>query len=138
VNPRIAPTPEQRTSITIKDVARMANVSVATVSRTMNGHQHVAEPVRARVLEAARTLHYVPHHAARSLSSRRTHTIGVILPDLHGEFFSELIRGIDTVARERGLHQREYSVRLARDRGSRSRRTPCPRARAPRTRRSRP
>ena len=104
MNPRIAPTPEQRTSITIKDVARMANVSVATVSRTMNGHQHVAEPVRARVLEAARTLHYVPHHAARSLSSRRTHTIGVILPDLHGEFFSELIRGIDTVARERGLH----------------------------------
>ncbi|UYB54507.1 LacI family transcriptional regulator [Xanthomonas sp. AM6] len=82
----------------------MANVSVATVSRTMNGHQHVAEPVRARVLEAARTLHYVPHHAARSLSSRRTHTIGVVLPDLHGEFFSELIRGIDTVARERGLH----------------------------------
>ncbi|MDL5364137.1 LacI family DNA-binding transcriptional regulator [Xanthomonas sp. NCPPB 2654] len=104
MNPRIAQAPEQRASITIKDVARMANVSVATVSRTMNGHQHVAEPVRARVLEAARTLHYVPHHAARSLSSRRTHTIGVILPDLHGEFFSELIRGIDTVARERGLH----------------------------------
>ncbi|WP_369941469.1 LacI family DNA-binding transcriptional regulator [Xanthomonas medicagonis] len=104
MNPRTAPAPEQRASITIKDVARLANVSVATVSRTMNGHQHVAEPVRARVLEAARTLHYVPHHAARSLSSRRTHTIGVVLPDLHGEFFSELIRGIDTVARERGLH----------------------------------
>ncbi|QNH23387.1 LacI family transcriptional regulator [Xanthomonas sp. GW] len=104
MNPRIAHAPEQRASITIKDVARLANVSVATVSRTMNGHQHVAEPVRARVLEAARTLHYVPHHAARSLSSRRTHTIGVVLPDLHGEFFSELIRGIDTVARERGLH----------------------------------
>ncbi|WP_369977810.1 LacI family DNA-binding transcriptional regulator [Xanthomonas bundabergensis] len=104
MNPRIAQAPEQRASITIKDVARLANVSVATVSRTMNGHQHVAEPVRARVLEAARTLHYVPHHAARSLSSRRTHTIGVVLPDLHGEFFSELIRGIDTVARERGLH----------------------------------
>lgn len=96
--------PDQRANITIKDVARLANVSVATVSRTMNGHQHVAESVRARVLEAARTLHYVPHHAARSLSSRRTHTIGVVLPDLHGEFFSELIRGIDTVARERGLH----------------------------------
>src|SRR3546814_13311487 len=42
--------------------------------------------------------------AARSLSSRRTHTIGVVLPDLYGEFFSELIRGIDQVARERGLH----------------------------------
>ncbi|MBN6152556.1 LacI family DNA-binding transcriptional regulator [Xanthomonas sp. AmX2] len=104
MNPRTAQPPGPRASITIKDVARMANVSVATVSRTMNGHQHVAEPVRERVLEAARTLHYVPHHAARSLSSRRTHTIGVVLPDLHGEFFSELIRGIDTVARERGLH----------------------------------
>ncbi|CTP89368.1 LacI family transcriptional regulator [Xanthomonas translucens pv. arrhenatheri] len=104
MNPRLAHPPEQRASITIKDVARLANVSVATVSRTMNGHQHVAEPVRARVLEAARTLHYVPHHAARSLSSRRTHTIGVVLPDLHGEFFSELIRGIDLIARERGLH----------------------------------
>src|SRR3546814_673312 len=49
-------------------------------------------------------LRYSPHHAARSLSSRRTHTIGVVLPDLYGEFFSELIRGIDQVARERGLH----------------------------------
>ncbi|HBK46419.1 MAG TPA: LacI family transcriptional regulator [Xanthomonadaceae bacterium] len=91
-------------SVTIKDVARQANVSVATVSRTMNGHQHVAESVRERVLQVARSLQYIPHHAARSLSSRRTHTIGVVLPDLHGEFFSELIRGIDQVAREHGYH----------------------------------
>lgn len=91
-------------SVTIKDVARQAQVSVATVSRTMNGHQHVAESVRERVLQAARALHYIPHHAARSLSSRRTHTIGVVLPDLHGEFFSELIRGIDQVARDHGYH----------------------------------
>src|SRR5690606_16236525 len=47
---------------------------------------------------------YSPHHAARSLSSRKTNTIGVVLPDLYGEFFSELMRGIDQVARERGLH----------------------------------
>ncbi|RPE81482.1 LacI family DNA-binding transcriptional regulator [Vulcaniibacterium tengchongense] len=91
-------------NVTIKDVARMAQVSVATVSRALNGHGNVAAPVRARVLAAARELRYTPHAAARSLSSRRTQTIGVVLPDLYGEFFSELIRGIDQVAREHGLH----------------------------------
>jgi LacI family transcriptional regulator len=90
--------------VTIKDVARRANVSVATVSRALNGHQHVTDAVRLRVLSVADELRYSPHHAARSLSSRRTHTIGVVLPDLHGEFFSELMRGIDQVAREHGLH----------------------------------
>ena len=91
-------------SVTIKDVARAAKVSVATVSRAINGHDNVAEAVRRRVLAVAHELRYSPHHAARSLSSRRTHTIGVVLPDLHGEFFSELVRGIDLVARDCGLH----------------------------------
>ena len=91
-------------SITIKDVARQAGVSVATVSRALNGHPNVAADVRQRVLDVAAQLRYSPHHAARSLSSRRTQTIGVVLPDLYGEFFSELMRGIDHVARERGLH----------------------------------
>jgi LacI family transcriptional regulator len=91
-------------SVTIKDVARQANVSVATVSRALNGHQNVAEDVRKRVVSVANALRYSPHHAARSLSSRRTNTVGVVLPDLYGEFFSELMRGIDHVARERGLH----------------------------------
>jgi LacI family transcriptional regulator len=79
-------------------------VSVATVSRALNGHGNVTEGVRHRVLAAARDLHYTPHAAARSLSSRRTQTLGVVLPDLHGEFFSELIRGIDQAAREHDLH----------------------------------
>ncbi len=91
-------------SVTIKDVARQAKVSVATVSRALNGHPNVAEDVRQRVLDVAAELRYSPHHAARSLSSRRTQTIGVVLPDLYGEFFSELMRGIDHVARERGLY----------------------------------
>ncbi|MCD9031296.1 LacI family transcriptional regulator [Luteimonas sp. Y-2-2-4F] len=91
-------------SVTIKDVAREANVSVATVSRALNGHENVAVDVRKRVLEVADRLRYSPHHAARSLSSRRTQTIGVVLPDLYGEFFSELMRGIDAVARTHGLH----------------------------------
>ncbi|WP_058834853.1 LacI family DNA-binding transcriptional regulator [Luteimonas abyssi] len=91
-------------SITIKDVAREANVSVATVSRALNGHENVAAEVRKRVFEVADRLRYTPHHAARSLSSRRTQTVGVVLPDLYGEFFSELMRGIDAVARSHGLH----------------------------------
>lgn len=91
-------------SVTIKDVAKDANVSVATVSRALNGHGNVADAVRKRVMQVANQLRYSPHHAARSLSSRRTQTIGVVLPDLYGEFFSELMRGIDQVARERGFH----------------------------------
>ena len=89
---------------TIRDVARAADVSVATVSRSLNGNESVAAETRDRVLRAAGELDYVPNSGARALSTRRTDTIGVLLPDLHGEFFSELIRGIDLAARARGLH----------------------------------
>lgn len=95
---------QKRLNVTIKDVARLANVSVATVSRALNGHDNVTEAVRNSVLKVAAELRYSPHAAARSLSSRRTHTVGVVLPDLHGEFFSELVRGIDQVAREHGQY----------------------------------
>lgn len=91
-------------NVTIKDVALAAQVSVATVSRALNGHANVAEAVRGRVFAAAKRLRYTPHAAARSLSSRRTHTLGLVLPDLYGEFFSELVRGVDQAARERSLH----------------------------------
>ncbi|KRF01215.1 LacI family transcriptional regulator [Frateuria sp. Soil773] len=89
---------------TIKDVAREARVSVASVSRALNGQAGVTEQTQQRIREAATRLRYIPHGAARSLITRRTHTIGALLPDLHGEFFSELIRGIDLAARSRGLH----------------------------------
>jgi LacI family transcriptional regulator len=89
---------------TIKDVARLAGVSVATVSRVMNGSAVVSAPRRGRVQKAAARLNYSPNVAARSLITNRTHAIGVLLPDLFGEFFSEVIRGIDHVAREAGLH----------------------------------
>lgn len=89
---------------TIKDVARAAGVSVATVSRVLNGHANVTDETRARIRAVMEELHYVPHGAAQSLVTRRTHTVGVLLPDMHGEFFSELIRGIDAAARLQGLH----------------------------------
>jgi LacI family transcriptional regulator len=90
--------------VTIHDVAARAGVSVATVSRVLNGKVPVREATSAHVRAAARSLRYVPNLAARSLSIRRSHTIGVVLPDVHGEFFSEVIRGIDLAARENGYH----------------------------------
>jgi LacI family transcriptional regulator len=95
--------PRPGADASIKDVARKAGVSIASVSRVMNDHDNVREETRARVLAAVRSLRYVPHSGARSLITHRTHAIGVLLPDLHGEFFSEIIRGIDTVARQRKL-----------------------------------
>lgn len=89
---------------TLRDVAREAQVSTATVSRVINGHGNVTNATRARILGIVERLNYVPDSAARSLSTGLTNTIGVLLPDLHGEFFSEIIRGIDQAARRRGLH----------------------------------
>ena len=89
---------------TIRDVAREAGVSVATVSRVFNDSGPVNEETRRRIQEVARRLHYAPDSAARSLITRRTHTLGVLLPDLYGEFFSEVIRGIDQTAQGSGYH----------------------------------
>ncbi|MDY6923029.1 MAG: LacI family DNA-binding transcriptional regulator [Pseudomonadota bacterium] len=89
---------------TIRDVAERAAVSVASVSRVLTGAGAVAEGTRARVMQAVEALQYVPHSGARSLSTSKTQTIGVILPDLYGEFFSELIRGMDVAARALGFH----------------------------------
>jgi len=92
------------TAITIRDVAREAGVSVATVSRVLNGSGPVREETRARVWDVARSLRYMPNEAARSLITRETRTLGVVLPDLYGEFFSEVIRGIDQGAQRERYH----------------------------------
>jgi LacI family transcriptional regulator len=89
---------------TIRDVARASNVSIATVSRVFNDSPLVSEDTRQRVVEAAARLGYWPNGIARSLITSRTHTLGALLPDLHGEFFSEVIHGIDLAAREKGFH----------------------------------
>jgi LacI family transcriptional regulator len=87
---------------TIRDVARRAGVSVASASRALNGHDNVTPDMRVRVETAAAALNYVPHWGARSLTRRTSDAIGVVLPDLFGEYFSELIRGIDRVAHAHG------------------------------------
>lgn len=89
--------------VTIRDVAREAGVSVATASRALNSHSNVTELTRKRITDAARSLNYVPHEGARSLTRRRANAIGVVLPDLFGEYFSELVRGIDRVAHAHGV-----------------------------------
>jgi LacI family transcriptional regulator len=90
--------------VTIRDVAREAGVSVATVSRVFNDSGPVRPDTRQRVREIAGRLRYAPHGAARSLTTSRTSTLGVLLPDLHGEFFSEVMRGIDEAARRLDYH----------------------------------
>lgn len=89
---------------TIKDVAREAGVSVATVSRVFNNSAVVSEDTRRVVREVAERLNYWPNGAARSLITNRTQAIGVMLPDLFGEFYSEILRGMDMTARKSSLH----------------------------------
>lgn len=89
---------------TIREVARGAGVSVATVSRVVNGTAVVREETRRRVEEEVARLRYAPNAAARSLTTSRTNTVGVILPDIWGDYFSEVIRGIDLSARQAGYH----------------------------------
>jgi len=89
---------------TIKDVARAAGFSVATISRVFNESRLVSEETARAVREAASRLNYWPNGVARSLITARTHTLGVLLPDLHGEFFSEVIRGVDLAARRAHHH----------------------------------
>lgn len=91
-------------AITIKDVAQAAGVSVASVSRALNGHASITDDTRKHILAVVKRMRYMPHVGARSLTTSFTNTIGVLLPDLYGEFFSEIIRGIDGAARQRGLH----------------------------------
>lgn len=89
---------------TIKDVAREAGVSIATVSRVFNDSAVVSEGTREIVRQVAERLNYWPNGAARSLITNRTQAIGVLLPDLFGEFYSEILRGMDCTVRQRGLH----------------------------------
>lgn len=89
---------------TIKEVARLAGVSTATVSRVFNNPEAVEPRTTRKVRDAALKLHYVPHPLGRGLSTQRTDSIGLLLPDLYGEFFSEIIRGCDQTAQKNHFH----------------------------------
>ncbi len=83
------------TAKTIKDIAKAANVSYSTVSRAVNNRPGVREATRLRVMEAAEALDYRPNGPARSLVNRKTHTIGLIIPDITNPFFPELASAIE-------------------------------------------
>lgn len=88
----------EKQTITIYDVAREASVSMATVSRVVNGNPNVKPATRKKVLEVIERLDYRPNAVARGLASKRTTTVGVIIPDVSNTYFSSLARGIDDVA----------------------------------------
>ena len=85
-------------TITIYDVAREASVSMATVSRVVNGNPNVKPSTRKKVLEVIDRLDYRPNAVARGLASKKTTTVGVIIPDVTNLFFASLARGIDDIA----------------------------------------
>ncbi|MGW1978301.1 LacI family DNA-binding transcriptional regulator [Streptomyces sp. NPDC001889] len=91
----------------IKDVAARAGVSVATVSRALNGHPSVSPGARARVLAAVTALEYRPNAVARSLRTDRTRTLGLVISDLLNPYFTALARAVEEEARTLG-----YSVIL--------------------------
>lgn len=89
-------------SYTMRDVARLAGVSVATVSAVANGKQVVSPPLVKRVQDAMRALDYHPDQVARSLKVRRTTTIGVVIPDFSSSFFVDVVRGAEDAVRTSG------------------------------------
>jgi LacI family transcriptional regulator len=85
-------------NITIYDVAREASVSMATVSRVVNGNPNVKPTTRKKVLEVIDRLNYRPNAVARGLASKKTTTVGVVIPDISNIFYAELARGIEDIA----------------------------------------
>lgn len=88
----------EKQEITVYDVAREAKVSMATVSRVVNGNKNVREDTRQKVLAVIDRLNYQPNAVARGLASKRTTTIGLVVPELNNLYFSELSKGIDDIA----------------------------------------
>jgi DNA-binding LacI/PurR family transcriptional regulator len=95
-------------SVTIRDVARQAGVSVATVSRYINRNAPVSAEVAERLDRVMTDLRYVPHAAARHLASRKTRVIGLLLNNLHNDFFVPLLNGVEAVVRHK-----EYNLIIA-------------------------
>jgi len=95
---------QKSSSITIREVAREAGVSVATVSRYINHNASISPAVAERLEKVMMELNYVPHAAARNLASRKTRVIGLLLTNMHNDFFGPLLSGIETVVRMMGYN----------------------------------
>ena len=86
-------------SVTIKDVAKLAEVSISTVSRVINNSKPVSSEVKQRVIEAIDELGYIPNEVARSLVTKKSNLIGVVVTDIGNSYIAQMIRGIEEVAR---------------------------------------
>ena len=113
---------------TIKEIARIANVSAMTVSRAINNRHSVRGATRKKILKIANRLGYMPNRIARSLVSKKSDLISLIVADISNQFFAEISRGIEDRARENGYHvifsstdddpkNLESSVRMMREMG---------------------
>jgi LacI family transcriptional regulator len=87
---------------TIKDISQAANVSTATVSHVINNSRYVSEETRLQVLEAVQRLNYQPSAIARGLRTKKTNTLALIIPDITNPYFSDLTRGFQDTADEKG------------------------------------
>ena len=88
---------------TIKDVAKKANVSVATVSRVINNNGYVHEDTKKLILDAINELNYSPNQYARFLSGTKSNIIGVLVPHIGTPFYGALLEGLETAAHEKGF-----------------------------------
>ncbi|WP_152658336.1 LacI family DNA-binding transcriptional regulator [Oceanobacillus sp. CFH 90083] len=88
---------------TIKDVAKRANVSKATVSRILNNQGGYSEKTKKKVLDVIQELEYNPNGVARGLTNKRTNTIGVLVPNLTSSLVTDVLNGIESVAHEKGI-----------------------------------
>ena len=95
-------------SVTIREVAQKAGVSVATVSRYINRNAPISKDVAERLKQVMTELRYVPHAAARQLASQKTRVVGLLLNTLHNDFFVPLLNGIEAVVRKH-----EYNLVIA-------------------------
>jgi len=95
---------QRSSSITIRDVARQAGVSVATVSRYINRNARVSPEIAERLDKVMTGLRYVPHAAARHLASKKTRVVGLLLNNLHNDFFVPLLNGVEAVVRQKGYN----------------------------------
>lgn len=90
-------------SLNSREIGRLAGVSQSTVSRVLSGHPHVAETTRQRVLDVIRAHHFVPNTLARSLVTRRSNSIGLVVSNITNHFYPQLIEAICTIAAEKSF-----------------------------------
>jgi DNA-binding LacI/PurR family transcriptional regulator len=89
---------------TVADVAKRAGVSVSTAARVLSGNGYAADSTRRQVLDAAKELGYVPNQVARSLRTRKTRMIGLLIGDVENSFYSSIAKHVESVTKEAGYH----------------------------------